>query len=253
LNTGRRVTDGLNRFVRCTRRLEPAGRIKSPAGAAGGKIQQRVAPPSRYSIPGSGKEDSERVGSRKRNQQRPFSFYPLLVINRSSSSHERDPADSTKNTPQVEPPSADQYRESNVGRSSNVSSLKRNMKPKAAGFVTAAWLLVFFSFGESLPAEVEALQWQTGRVLAAGLSGHGANPASMNNRARKGDIWWTYCVSARELTYSVVSRESPAKTGLAVDSEIRFFIDKTRMQVRGHEGERHTLRILRQSKAKTCS
>jgi hypothetical protein len=37
LNTGRSATDGLNRFVRCTRRLAPAG--PKPAGITGRKIR----------------------------------------------------------------------------------------------------------------------------------------------------------------------------------------------------------------------
>jgi hypothetical protein len=37
LNTGRRVTDGLNRFVRYTRKLKLTGRTTSPVGAAGRK------------------------------------------------------------------------------------------------------------------------------------------------------------------------------------------------------------------------
>jgi len=43
LNTGRRATDGLNRFVRRTRRLEPTGDIKAPDGVAGRKIRQLIA------------------------------------------------------------------------------------------------------------------------------------------------------------------------------------------------------------------
>jgi hypothetical protein len=39
LNTGRRVTDGLNRFVRYPRRLEPTGGIKATVGVTGRKTR----------------------------------------------------------------------------------------------------------------------------------------------------------------------------------------------------------------------
>jgi hypothetical protein len=57
LNTGRRATDGLNRFVRRTRRSKPTG--PKLVGPAGREIRRKVAPVDRYSIPGNGREDSE--------------------------------------------------------------------------------------------------------------------------------------------------------------------------------------------------
>jgi hypothetical protein len=39
LNTGRRVTDGLNRFVRYPRRLEPTGGKKATVGVIGRKTR----------------------------------------------------------------------------------------------------------------------------------------------------------------------------------------------------------------------
>ncbi len=93
---------------------------------------------------------------------------------------------------------------------------------------------------------------QSGRVLAAGISGHGRNPAGKTSRARKGDLWWNYCISSQGQVYSAVSRESPAKSGLTTDARVRFSIDRNQIYVFGPNGRRHTLRILRQSKADAC-
>ncbi len=92
----------------------------------------------------------------------------------------------------------------------------------------------------------------SGRVLAAGISGHGENPAGKTSRARKGDLWWSYCIFSQGQVYSAVSRESPASTGLTTNAKVRFSVDKNQIYFLGPDGKRHTLRILRQLKADAC-
>ena len=96
-------------------------------------------------------------------------------------------------------------------------------------------------------------QWRSGRLDAAEISGHGAGSqtrASSTSRSRsrtssqsRRDIWWTYRIVAGDQTYSAVSRESPAKSGLMVNSVIRFSAEKGKLYVSGKDGQ-HVLRIL---------
>ena len=117
-----------------------------------------------------------------------------------------------------------------------------------------AYFLVFLSlslFAAPLAAGVSR-QWQTGQVTAAEISGHGSNSqTSSNSRSRSRsafrttrDIWWTYRIKSKGRIYSAVLRESPARSGLAVNSSIRFSAEKDRIYVVGSKGGRRTLRIL---------
>lgn len=103
-----------------------------------------------------------------------------------------------------------------------------------------------------LSSEAPARKWQSGRVLAANLSGYGPSTSSRSKHAGKGDLWWTYCISSDGRTYSAVMRGSPARTGLEVNSPIRFSIVKNRMTVLNSRKESFVLRILRQGKEKIC-
>ncbi len=130
-------------------------------------------------------------------------------------------------------------------------TLGRGMNPRRLCLFILSGILCAFaaSFG---PARSDTRPVQSGRVLAAGMSGHGKNPAGKTSRARKGDLWWNYCISSQGQVYSAVSRESPAKSGLTTDARVRFSIDRNQIYVFGPNGRRHTLRILRQLKADAC-
>ncbi len=118
--------------------------------------------------------------------------------------------------------------------------------------LSAAILSTLFLFS-SLQAQTDARRWQQGRVLVANLTGHGPSDAGAKKAARRGDVWWTYCLSANGWAYTAVSREGPAKTGLEVNSTIRFSIAKNRMTVLNSKKERFILRITRQNNRNTCS
>ncbi len=123
--------------------------------------------------------------------------------------------------------------------------------------VNATWLLMvailaLLPLGGPTSAGAAAPLWQPGRVLAAELSGHGPSTSSQSKGGRKGDVWWTYCVSSEVESYSVVSRGSPPKLGLEVSSPVRFSVAKNRMTVINSRKERHVLRILRQDSQGTC-
>lgn len=97
-----------------------------------------------------------------------------------------------------------------------------------------------------------ALQWQKGRVLAAELNGHGANPNAKSTAARSSDIWWTYCVAIGDSTYSAVLRENPAKSGMAINSAVRAALQKDFLYVLNPEGNQLTLRVVRRGKGSAC-
>jgi hypothetical protein len=128
------------------------------------------------------------------------------------------------------------------------------------GYQAAARLLILL-LAAPLP-EGMGRQWQTGRLDAAEISGHGSGSqtrAPSNSRSRSGtssqsrrDIWWTYRIISGDQTYSAVSRESPAKSGLAVNSLIRFSVEKGKIYISGKNGQ-HVLRILSVRPTKTPS
>ena len=143
------------------------------------------------------------------------------------------------------------------GRS--ISPISKERRPcVGSGFCGHSyWLACIFCFlvaGTMCSgfARVDTRPTQTGRVLAAGMSGHGKNSSATSRRWGKGDLWWNYCIAWQSQVYSVVSRESPAKTGLAVDTKVRFSVDKKQMFVLDPGGKRHALRILRQLRADAC-
>jgi hypothetical protein len=97
---------------------------------------------------------------------------------------------------------------------------------------------------------------RTGRVISATVSGHGpaevANKKKASRTTNRTDIWWNYCVSTEGQSYSVLSRESPAKTGLTKNSLIRFSERKNRIYVVNPRGKRISLRILRKDRSGKC-
>lgn len=125
------------------------------------------------------------------------------------------------------------------------------MKRTVAQILTVTGSLIIV-LNVPLTAETKANQPQIGRVLAAGISGYGSRPDTRSNRIRKGDTWWTYCVSAQDQVYSVVSREGPARTGLKVGNQVRFQVDRNQVYVLDTRGKRHSLRILRRTKTEDC-
>jgi hypothetical protein len=126
------------------------------------------------------------------------------------------------------------------------------MKRKRSNSVPAAAILAI-SLAASLPAQVNLQHLQTGRVLAVGISGNGPNPqAKSQTQQRRGDLWWTYSIRAKDRTYVAVSRESPAQTGLTANSSVRFTVSKNQIYTLDSRGKRHVLRVLRQDKTKGC-
>jgi len=103
-----------------------------------------------------------------------------------------------------------------------------------------------------LHAEAKAPAERSGRVLAATLSGHGPNPESKSKRSNRLDIWWNYCISSGDTFYSVLSRETPEKTGLKPGKNIRFTEDRKQMYIRSSRGKQFALRILRKGSDRKC-
>jgi hypothetical protein len=107
------------------------------------------------------------------------------------------------------------------------------------------------SYADTKTPQGQAKQDQSGRVLKATLSGHGPNSDSKSKRASTPDIWWSYCISSGDSLYTVLSRESPEKTGLKPEKTVRFTEDKQQIYIKV-KGKPLALRILRKSKDKQC-
>jgi hypothetical protein len=118
---------------------------------------------------------------------------------------------------------------------------------RAIKLVLCAVLLL--SVAGLLPAKAPKQPWQSGQVTAAGLSGHGS---SKGKGASGQDIWWNYCISAEELSYSVVSRESPQKTGMTLNGPVKFQENKNRISIQNPKGKPVEMRLLRKDKSRKC-
>jgi len=87
---------------------------------------------------------------------------------------------------------------------------------------------------------------RSGRVISSTVSGHG--PENL----RKSDVWWTYCISADNISYSVLSRKGPAETGLLNNKPIQFSERKNQISVINPRGKSVSLRILRKENSGKC-
>jgi hypothetical protein len=125
------------------------------------------------------------------------------------------------------------------------------MKTKHGRFIAIAVFL--FSVGGLFPVGTATSSWRSGRVISATVSGQGPIEDVIKKKiVRKTDIWWTYCISAGDLSYSVLSRESPEKSGLSNNCLIRFSEKKKQIYVVNPHGRTIMLRILRKDKSKKC-
>ena len=113
-----------------------------------------------------------------------------------------------------------------------------------AKYVLAAPLLSLLLAAPLCP-EASARPWQTGRLVAVEINGQ--HSLSRSGRSRR-DIWWTYTLSTRDQTYFAVSRESPSRIGVAVNSPVRLSAEKDRIYLLDPQGKQHILRIIRQDK-----
>ncbi len=93
-------------------------------------------------------------------------------------------------------------------------------------------------------------------MISATTSGHGPAGTVVQKKSRRmmdrTDIWWTYCISADGLFYSVISRESPEKTGMSRDRVIKFSERKNQIDIVNPRGKSVALRILRKDKSGKC-
>jgi len=125
--------------------------------------------------------------------------------------------------------------------------MHRVLAKEAAG--TALIVIVLLLSATSGAA---AREWEAGRIATASVSGHGATDKAKSKRFGKQDIWWVYCVSGGDRTYSVVSRENPAKTGLAVNTPVKFSKSRNRLYILNSKGRRLILRISGEGETKSC-
>jgi hypothetical protein len=120
----------------------------------------------------------------------------------------------------------------------------------SAIIAASAFLLVGIGM---LFAKAPSRSWRQGHVISSILSGQG------NKRIQKGntyvdrtDVWWTYCISSEGVIYSVISRQSPEKTGLTNEAAIQFLEIKNQIRVTSPHGKNINLRILRKGNSGKC-
>jgi hypothetical protein len=128
------------------------------------------------------------------------------------------------------------------------------MRAKSAGFLIAMFLvLAGNSLAKTPKAKAPQISWQDGQVISAALNGHGSNSNTRGVRASgHQEIWWSYCISNADQSYSVVSRLSPAKAGLLIDNPIKVSEKRNQLLILNSAGKQMELRILRKSLSAKC-
>ena len=124
------------------------------------------------------------------------------------------------------------------------------MRSRYERFIAIAFF--YIACGACLFAGAANEPWQSGRVISATLGGHGPADEGKWRAAHRVDIWWIYCIAGEDQVYSVISRESPKKTGLKNNSLTRYFEKKNQIYVVNPAGKRIALRILRKDKTGKC-
>jgi hypothetical protein len=109
-------------------------------------------------------------------------------------------------------------------------------------------LIIAYSGLSSGASEKRSLR--SGTVVAATLNGYGSSTENKRARFSGQDIWWNYIISSEDQIYSVVSRENPAKTGLAANASLRFYEAKNWIYIPSPKGKPVALKILNKSKKK---
>lgn len=101
-------------------------------------------------------------------------------------------------------------------------------------------------------ASAKDYRWMTGRLVSAGITGHGPVNSGNQNKSSgdSGDTWWTYRISSGDMTHLAVTRESPARIGIALEGPVRFAIDKKNLFVRDGSNSLHSLRLIRSAATK---
>ena len=101
-------------------------------------------------------------------------------------------------------------------------------------------------------ANAAAKSWKSARVISTGMHGYGSRSAANSQVLRREDIWWSYCIISEGRTYSVLSREKPARTGLKENTSIKFVERRNELDVLNPAGKLITLKILRRGKGQEC-
>jgi hypothetical protein len=125
------------------------------------------------------------------------------------------------------------------------------MKIKYLKVISSTLLLMTMSAG-LIFTHAAAISWKTGRVISASISGHGPAANSRDSFGGRKDLWWNYCVSTGDQSYSVLSRENPALSGLKVDSSVKFFEKRNQIFFKNPSGKQIGLKIFRKDQGPKC-
>ena len=94
-------------------------------------------------------------------------------------------------------------------------------------------------------------KWIVGRLVSAEIAGHGPGVDNKTKTAGiNSDIWWTYRITAGDMTHLAVTRESPSRIGIEFGVPIRFAFDKKSIFIRDSSKFLHSLKILRSGPTK---
>jgi hypothetical protein len=130
-----------------------------------------------------------------------------------------------------------------------------NLRPRSntpSAFIRFLIIASTIFMANAVSAQVAPIRWQEARVLAAELNGHGDAPRTRSSSAGRGDIWWTYCVATKGISYTAVLRMSPARAGMKVGNTIRVSVQKNRILVANPHGKELVLRVTRQIRGSGC-
>jgi len=115
-----------------------------------------------------------------------------------------------------------------------------------------AVVVITFAVAGMIFAGAGKTTWISGHVISTGLHGYGKSSKENSRSIRSKDIWWSYCISSGEITYSALSRENPIRAGLKENSFIKFMERQNQIHVLNPAGKRTALKIIRKGKGKKC-
>ncbi len=124
------------------------------------------------------------------------------------------------------------------------------MNAKLSGRLSIA-ASVFALLGTLVAGEV-ITTFIPGRVISTSLHGHGSIQEKSRKPRDQKDIWWSYCISTLDKTYTVFSREDPNSAGLREKSSIRFIERQNQIYVKNPAGKWIALKIVRKGKDAKC-
>ena len=124
------------------------------------------------------------------------------------------------------------------------------MRTRSAAILIAIFLILAGnSLAKTPKVKTLKISWQDGQVISAVLNGRGSNS---NARGVQQGIWWSYCISTADKSYSVISGLSPSKSDLLQDKPVRIGERKGQLLILNSAGMQIEMRIVGKSSSGKC-